>query len=162
MSDDSHGHGAGHGHDSHDGPSDIIAPGSWQDQFLAIISLVALAGLCYWGAGYYQGGGITVPQAHEHQAHSAGHAAEHAQTGEQIPVVEHAPSTEQAPATGGVEHKDEHGAELGNKVPATGTNPEAPVHDAGAPDDASSSSENKTGETAPTTEPAAETAPSGH
>lgn len=101
MSGDDHGHG-GHGHD--DGPSDIIPLGSWQDNFLALVAICALAGLAYFTGGYVQG--IKVPEAH-HGAHAeaatgghavgngatpehgAGDAAEHGTAGESASTGEH-------------------------------------------------------------------------
>jgi hypothetical protein len=53
MSGNDHGHGAGHGHDAHDGPGDIIPVGSTQDRVLGFVCLFALLGFCWWGKIFY-------------------------------------------------------------------------------------------------------------
>ena len=91
MSGDDH----GHGHDSHDGPSDIIPLGSWQDNMLAIVALSVLAGFCAWGVGITSGIAVPVHAAHHASGHKEAVTAGHSSLPETAPAgteAEHASS----------------------------------------------------------------------
>lgn len=77
MSGDDHGHGSGHGHDS-DAPVDIIPLGSWQDNLLAVVAVLALFGLGWYSYCFMQPDGIKVLAPH--------HAGEHGGEGEKSPA----------------------------------------------------------------------------
>jgi hypothetical protein len=71
MSSDDHGHGSDHGHD--DGPSDIIAVGSWQDKMLALVCVIALVFLGIWGNNF-----LAIAAAHTADKPPAEEGHEHA------------------------------------------------------------------------------------
>ena len=114
MSSDDHGHGHG-GHD--DGPSDIIAVGSWQDKFLALVALSALVGIGYWAGGYVQG--IKVPVAQHGAAH-----AEHASGGHAV-------------GNGAVPEHGDHEATTGGDEFHNGSAPGSTATEGGAPAESS-------------------------
>lgn len=108
MSGDDHGHGSGHGHD--DGPSDIIPVGSWQDNLLALISIGALLGLCWYGTGYAEGIKVaeSVEISHAAESHAEAAAAANPGQAELSPANStSAPAREPAPASGATPEKTE-------------------------------------------------------
>ena len=149
MSDDAHGHDAGHGHDASDEVGEIIKPGSWQDNLLALVAIFALGGLTFWGAGYAQGIKVVTPHheaGHEAATHSAGEAHGAAENGT------HGAGEAQEHTSTPVESIDTHdaGAAL---HPEAGSN--QPLGDAG-----NEPGEHDTGDTETTPASSSGTAPS--
>lgn len=60
MSGNDHGHDAGHGHDAHGGPGDIIPVGSFQDRMLGLLCLCVVVGFVFWGMVF-----VHIGQAHQ-------------------------------------------------------------------------------------------------